>query len=230
MDLLQFSLFFAALLVGYLLIHLRMVRFEQYLKEMAGIRTLNQRLEAVAAALERVRLDRVEELLGQLHEDLGALHRATADVEAAVVRMPQAAAAPAAASAPVAMGSGERIQAVVETRLLQLGYGDLRILTDLGRVSLEGDLEVQVECERVGMPCKGRVPLRDGAVRQVQIERAAESFALVGRGECDRRQRSVGGRLAGGDRGADGAQTLGGGAAGAPSDSRGMTSRKSRAR
>ena len=77
-----------ALLVGYVLIHLRMVRFEQYLKEMAGIRTLNQRLETLAEALSRVRLDRVEQLLQQLHEDVRAVQRATSAVEETLVRQP----------------------------------------------------------------------------------------------------------------------------------------------
>jgi hypothetical protein len=170
MDLIQFSLFFAALLVGYVLVHVRLVRFEQHLREIAGIRTLNQRLEAVASALERVRLDRVEELLHQLHEDLRALHRATVDVEAAVARIPTP------EGGVPAPGGGDRVLAAVETRLLRLGYQNLRILSDLSRQTAEGDAEVLVECERAGMPCKGRVTLRNGSVRDVQIQSAAQTF------------------------------------------------------
>ena len=171
MDLLQFSLFFAALLVGYVLIHLRMVRFELYLKEMAGIRTLNQRLESLAEALSRVRLDRVEQLLQQLHEDVRAVQRATSAVEESLVRQP----APLPAVLAPASGAG-RVQAVVETRLFQLGYSGLRLLTDLTALPAEGDVEIMVECERGGMPCKGRVTVRNGAVRDVQIQTAAQTF------------------------------------------------------
>jgi hypothetical protein len=173
MDLLQFSLFFAALLVGYLLIHLRMVRFEQYLKEMAGIRLLNQRLETLAEALSRVRLDRVEQLLQQLHEDMRAVQRATSAVEETLVRQPPPI-QNAAVLAPVS-GAG-RVQAVVETRLFQLGYSELRLLSDLTALPAEGDVEILVECEKAGMPCKGRVTVRNGAVYSVQIQSAAQTF------------------------------------------------------
>jgi hypothetical protein len=173
MDFLQFSLFFAALLVGYLLIHLRMVRFEQYMKEMAGIRTLNQRLDSLVEALGRVRLDRTEQLLQQLHEDLRAVQRATSAVEETLVRQPS----PIHSAAVLAPASGAgRVQAVVETRLFQLGYSDLRLLTDLGTLPPEGDVEILVECERSGMPCKGRVTVRNGSIRDVQIQSAAQTF------------------------------------------------------
>ena len=35
---LQFSLFFAAILVAYFLVHLRLIRFEAHLKEISGLR------------------------------------------------------------------------------------------------------------------------------------------------------------------------------------------------
>ena len=41
---LQFTLFFVALLVGYVLVHLRLVRFEEHLQKLAGIRGLDDRL------------------------------------------------------------------------------------------------------------------------------------------------------------------------------------------
>ncbi len=175
MDLLQFSLFFAALLVGYVLIHLRLVRFELYLKEMGGIRTLNQRLESLASALERVDLSRVEEMLGQLHDDLRAVQRATHAVEEAVAQAGAPAPRVEAAVEAGPASPAQRAVAVTEARLLQLGYGGLRILTDLEGAG-DGDLELQVECERNGMPCKGRVVVRNGAVRDVQIQTVHQAF------------------------------------------------------
>ena len=44
MSALQFTLFFVALLVGYVLVHLRLVRFEEHLRKLAGIRGLDERL------------------------------------------------------------------------------------------------------------------------------------------------------------------------------------------
>ena len=70
----------------------------------------------------------------------------------------------------------DRIRALVEARLLQLGYGNLRMLTELHEMLLDGDVEVQVECERRHMPYKGRVLVRNGAVRDVAMQSAATSF------------------------------------------------------
>ena len=70
MELYQFSLFFAALVICYMLVHIRLARFETYLKEVATLRLLNERLKDLADRMERVRVDRVEEGLHQLHEDL----------------------------------------------------------------------------------------------------------------------------------------------------------------
>lgn len=172
MDALQFSLFFAALLLGYVMVHVRLVRFETYLKEIAGLKPLNERLKAVSDSVERVRLDRVEDLLQQLHEDLEGLRTAAGRVERAVAQKGEA-------TAPAIGGEGspgERIRAVVETRLLDLGYNNLRLLTDVSKATLEEQVEVQVECERDHMLCKGKVSTRNGSVVDVQISSVAQSF------------------------------------------------------
>ena len=57
-----------------------------------------------------------------------------------------------------------------------MGYGNLRILSDLAGAPAEGDVEVQVECERRHMPYKGRVLLRNGAIRDVALQSVATSF------------------------------------------------------
>ena len=43
-------------------------------------------------------------------------------------------------------------------------------------MSLEGDVEVQVECERRHMPQKGRVLLRNGSLRDVALQTVATMF------------------------------------------------------
>ena len=80
MSPLQFSLFFAALLVAYILVHVRMVRFEKYLREIGGIKMLNERLNALSAGLERLRLDRVEEGTAYLRLEGGCQGCAMAEV------------------------------------------------------------------------------------------------------------------------------------------------------
>ena len=49
-------------------------------------------------------------------------------------------------------------------------------MTDLQDASLDGDVEVQVECERRQMPQKGRVVVRNGSVRDVAMQSVAPTF------------------------------------------------------
>lgn len=181
---LLFSLFFLALLVGYVMLHLRLVRFEEHLQKLSGIRSIDDRLRGLddrllllVEALEKVQLERVEKRLDRLHEDLEDLREATTDVRTAVVQIPPPAAAGLPATA-VALpeAAGARIAALVESRLFQLGYGNLQILTELADVRADRDIEVQVECERNGMPAKGRVLVRNGAVRDVALQTVAHMF------------------------------------------------------
>ncbi|MBL8731801.1 MAG: hypothetical protein JNN13_05490 [Planctomycetes bacterium] len=184
----MFSLFFAALLVGYVLVHLRLLRFEEHLQKLAGIRglddrlrSLDDRLRQLAESMDKVRLDRVEGQLARLHDDLEDLREATTDVRHAVVQIPQPVlAAPSEAAvvtvAPTAETAGERLIGVVERRLLQLGYREVQILSRLDEARLEQDLEVQVECELGGMPVKGRVRVRNGAVLDVALQTVAQMF------------------------------------------------------
>lgn len=178
MSTLQFSLFFAALLIGYVLIHVRLVRFESHLKEIAGLKPLNERLKGVSDAMERVRVDRVEEHLSQLHDDLvnvldqlGRLERTLHQDLVQVVP-----AAPIAPPVERDASGGDRVRGVVEARLLQLGYRDLRLLTDLTGARLEDRTEVRVEATRQHMPVKGIVTVRNGAVVDVALQTAAQSF------------------------------------------------------
>ena len=185
MDVLQFGLFFVALVVGYVLVHLRLVRFEEYLRQLAGIRGLDERLQRLDERLrqlgesfERVRLDRVEGQLDRLHDDLEELRETTANVPPAVVHVP-APALPAPEPVrvvPAPEPAATRLLALVENRLLQMGYHDVTVLTDLANADPSRDLELQIECQRGGMPVKGRVQLRNGSVRDVALQTVAQMF------------------------------------------------------
>jgi hypothetical protein len=195
MDAVQFSLFFVALLVGYVLVHLRLVRFEDHLAKLAGIRGLDDRLRALddrlrmlGESFDKLRLDRVENQLGRLHDDLEDLRDATSLVRQAVVEIPAPvvpavpAAAPAAApivyerAAAPSESPAARLATMVETRLLQLGYREVQILTDLSTVPADAELELQVECTRGNMPAKGRVLIRNGSVRDLAMQTVAPMF------------------------------------------------------
>lgn len=182
----QFSLFFVALLVGYILLHLRVVRFEEYLRELASLKSLNERVASLTTSLAHTdskRLERIEELLQRLHEDLEDLREVAQEAGERMVEVvriptpvPMPIPGPAGDEAALRAEPGERVRSLVETRLLQLGYTNLRLLTDLTTARLEGDFEVQVECERRNMPAKGRVLLRNGAIRDLALQTVAQTF------------------------------------------------------
>jgi hypothetical protein len=177
MSTLQFSLFFAALLFAYVLVHVRLARFESYLKEIAVLKLLNERLQGVSEVIERVRLDRVEEQLGRLHEDLVEIRDGTARLERTLHRdlsQTISVATPAAGGADGS--SGERARAAIETRLLSLGYGELNVISDLSSVRLDEQYEIKVECLRDHMPHKGTVVFKNGSVVDVNLQSAAQSF------------------------------------------------------
>ncbi|HEB52993.1 MAG TPA: hypothetical protein ENI87_07055 [bacterium] len=187
MDTLQFSLFFVALLVGYALVHLRMIRFEEHLQKLAGIRGLDDRLKALddrlaklTEAWDRSAFERVCQQLQRLHEDLEDLREATVDNQRVVLPArgeddgeggPRGPALPPQQEPPAG-----RIVTRIETRLLQLGYRNLRLLGDLTDVQVTDEVEVQVEAERNGMPCKGRVVMRNGSVQDVSIHPVTQTF------------------------------------------------------
>ncbi|MCB9888869.1 MAG: hypothetical protein H6836_04780, partial [Planctomycetes bacterium] len=174
MDVLQFSLFFAALLIGYVLVHLRLAKFETYLREVVVLRQLNERLQGVAEAMDRVKVNRLEEALQVLHQDMLELLDTGRKVEAGVgaARAEQG----RSGAAHPALSVGERMRASIEERLFQLGYQKLRILTDLREVRLDEEAEVRVECERRMMPCKGIVTARNSAILDVDVRTVVGMF------------------------------------------------------
>jgi len=188
MSPLQFTLFFVALLVGYVLVHLRMVRFEEHLQKLAGIRSLDERLKslddcvrALAESVDKKGMGRVTEQLDRLHDDLEDLREATERAAETTVQIPSVAPSEAG-DVPVAERAARnetpanRIVAVIETRLLQLGYRNLRLLGDLTGAQFTDEVEVQVEAERNGMPCKGRVVMRNGSVSDVHVQPVTQAF------------------------------------------------------
>lgn len=173
MDPFQFSLFFVAILIGYVLVHLRLVRFETYLREMGGIKSLNERLQGVADGMDRIRVDAHEDLLRQAVEELQKLRQDVQRVERAQREFEPTGPVLIPGAEPSA---GDRVRGLVEGRLLQMGYGDLKVLTDLSRARLDTEIDVVVECLRNGMPYKGKVRVRNNGVQGVEMQSVAAGF------------------------------------------------------
>ncbi|MFN6145170.1 MAG: hypothetical protein ACK5AL_02290 [Planctomycetota bacterium] len=183
MDPLQFSLFFAGLLIGYVLLHVRVARFEGHLEKLSLLRSLDDRLrqlddrfQLLGQSVDRIRVERVEAHLDRLHDDLQELREVTSSSQPAVVPLPTPVTPTSAGGEAGPEAATARIVAAVENRLLQLGYRDVQILTDLQRFDPSVDVELQIECWRGGMPSKGRVLVRNGGVRDVAVQSVTQMF------------------------------------------------------
>jgi len=183
MTTLQFSLFFVALLVGYILVHIRLARFEEHMQKLSGIRLLDDRVKLMAESLDKLTVEGVESRLDSLRESLEVLAEVTARMQEAMSQAAQPAATTVVAAdgesaltLPAAESPAARVLAITEARLLQLGYGNIRILTDVTGVADHGAADVQVECERGGMLAKGQVQVRNFSVRDVALQTVAPMF------------------------------------------------------
>lgn len=176
MTTLQFSLFFTGLLVAYMLVHLRLLRFERYLREITGLKALNERLERVAQTMERVRLDRTEQSLAQLHDDLVSMIEGQMRLERALRRTEPSPAPIMAAGVGAEVTPSQRIRDAVAVTLMSMGYGNLRVLSDLTSASLDDRTEVVVECERNLVGYKGKVVTHNGTVVDMQMQSVTQTF------------------------------------------------------
>ena len=92
MTTLQFSLFFVALLVGYILVHIRLARFEKHMQKLSGIRLLDDRVKLMAESLDKLTVEGVESRLDSLRESLEVLAEVTARMQEAMSQAAQPAA------------------------------------------------------------------------------------------------------------------------------------------
>jgi hypothetical protein len=173
MTTLQFAVFFAALLIGYVLVHVRLVRFETYLREVSALKVVNERLKGLSDVLTRVDLEPVEDRLDVIASELRNLAAIAQRFEQLGTRERDVV---VHQSGPPAETPGERVRALVETRLLALGYRNLHILTDLSGATFADELEVSVECEKNQMARKGKVITCNGEIRDVHMQSVAQTF------------------------------------------------------
>jgi hypothetical protein len=171
MTTLQFSLFFAALLLAYILVHVRLARFEAHLRELGRLREIEERVGAGPRTLDMLRKEDLGARLERVREELEAATLVLGRIEDGLNR-----ASRAAPTEIPRMTTGERIRAVVESRLLQLGYANLRVLSDLSNASADEEIAVLVECERNNLLSKGTLTVHNGSVRDVRLQNVTQMF------------------------------------------------------
>ena len=201
MSLVQFSLFFAAVLIAYVLVHLRLARFESFLQRLvgphgsAGLPSLDERLRRLAEVLERrdsavdrTDIERFENGIAGVHDELREVVEVLSRIERAANVRREASALDAGASGVAGVGLGSVssgdgqmshalvVRRAVEATLFAMGYRKLKILTDLEGDHEPGPLDVVVECEREGMPVKGRLQVHGDAVLDMDLRSLHSMF------------------------------------------------------
>ena len=139
MTTLQFSLFFVALLVGYILVHIRLARFEEHMQKLSGIRLLDDRVKLMAESLDKLTVEGVESRLDSLRESLEVLAEVTARMQEAMSQ-----AAQPAATTVVAAGGAVRVvldpqAAHAEELVAALAAPDDRVPGQVGAAVRAGD-------------------------------------------------------------------------------------------
>ncbi|MEE2888427.1 MAG: hypothetical protein VX951_13435, partial [Planctomycetota bacterium] len=124
----------------------------------------------------QIKVEGVDKGLGQVHEDAAEILDGVRTLVRRAAHPVDPGGAVVGVHGEVQISAGQRVCAIVEERLFQLGYNKLSILTDLTGVQLEEQVAVRVECEKNGMPCKGSVVTRNGSIVEVDVHSVVKMF------------------------------------------------------
>jgi hypothetical protein len=147
-----------------------------------GIERLRARLDVldnVHAALAKMLASRDDLDLRRLEHVLIELRDGQRRLEDALLRAVATRRTPELLAGPTSPpGTGAELAERVENRLLALGYERIAIVTgaaDLDEIARAGG-EVLVEARRDGVPCKGKLTVRGGALTEVSLQPAFATF------------------------------------------------------
>lgn len=169
MELLYFSLIFVTLILLAGILYSRLGRYEAYLRDLQGIKTLNDRLGDLVDGLEGLKTRRVEDQIHQIQETLEQIRvglerqAGRAPVVQEIVQR----------AAPVPILS---LQDVVESKLYNMGYQQVHIVSDLSEANSEEPLRIIVEARKDGTIHKGHLVLNGQSVTELDIQPVFGSF------------------------------------------------------
>jgi hypothetical protein len=160
----------AAAAIGVWMIHHRLGELSRAIGQLA-------RLEDIAVAVKKLAGDRSDLDLRRLEHVLIEIRDAQRRLEDALLRVSQSRASPASSELATAGAPGSLAERAT-TRLLALGYERVQLVTPLAELDDLGarDGEILVEARRGGVPCKGRVLVRDGRLADVEMKTAYGTF------------------------------------------------------
>lgn len=171
LEQIPFILILVAILIAFLLLFLRTARFEGHLKEIQGLRQLNERVRRMNELLEGMDSSPLEARL------LDLCHKAARMVELLERQEARPEKQGQDREARVSEGrEGADVRSLVETVLYGMGYGKVRVLGAPMEVGASELVEIPVECVKADMVHKGIVSVQAGNVVECRIRPAYEVF------------------------------------------------------
>ena len=149
----------AGVLVTFLLLYVRTTKFESYLKEIQGLRNLNERIRSLNEGIERLDTTTMEEHLFALRK------MSTRMVEVLEKRQEEE-----------RLSSQNDARSALESVLFSMGFEEISLLGSLDQADGAEPVEVQVECLKEQVQHKGSVIMRAGSVAEVRIRPVYEVF------------------------------------------------------
>lgn len=162
-PLLQFALTFVTLVVLTVILYSRLIRYESYMREeKEGIQRLNERLQSVADGFESITTKRLEQQLSDIHD---VLERISQGLDRPTV-IP--AAPPRSSEGPER--PGRSLIDVVESKLYNLGYGRVTVVSDLAEANPDEPFRVTVEADKDGVTHKGHLVIQGSSVTEFEMQ------------------------------------------------------------
>jgi hypothetical protein len=172
MDMLQFALFFAAVVIGFLLVFMRTAKTLTLLQELVRLRAVEDRLKTIEQVVQTLRSQLPIAAVQESLEALRAIRDRIGQLgEVAVSKVVEIPVPAEAAARPV-----ETVRALVENRLFGMGYHRVHILSDLPERHSPDEFSVLVECQRDEVAFKGHLVVKNGAVLDVQLSSVLQMF------------------------------------------------------
>ena len=164
-NLLQFGMIIVTIVLFAIILYQRLSRFEGYLRDLQGIQLLNERLKSLVDGLAALGTKEIEGQLREIQELLDRnLEQGSRNTEFVFPPGAEGGRGPAS------------LVDVVESKLYNLGYKRVSVLTDLSEANASEPIRVSVEAWKDGALHKGSLTLHGTAVIEMDIRSAYTAF------------------------------------------------------
>lgn len=182
---LHFVLLSVAVVICYILIHLRLARLDVHLRDLEGLNGIDDRLASIDEQLsgleqtaDKATQVRMWERLKRLNRELVDLREVTEQIRNQTNGLPEMRVIHEKyTKLPRALDPSQpaasQVIKLIELRLAELGYSKVDITGDLSNAGLSDEIQVNVRATHSGEPCIGYVVMRGSEMEELEMRRVA---------------------------------------------------------